>query len=67
MRCVERVTWKLTLLYVKQRAKGNLLYGSGNFNRGSVFTYRGGLGKEMGGSFKREGIHVYLSLIHVEV
>ena len=24
---VERVTWKLTLPYVKQKAKGNLLYG----------------------------------------
>ena len=30
VRCMERVTWKLTLPYVKQIANGNLLYGSGN-------------------------------------
>ena len=36
-------------------------------NRGSVAKKRGGMGKEMGGSFKREGIYVYLWLIHVEV
>ena len=30
---MERVTWKLTLPYIKQRANGNLLYGSGNSNR----------------------------------
>ena len=38
MRCTERVTWKHTLLYVKQIANGNLLYGSGNSNRVSVST-----------------------------
>ena len=27
----------------------------------------GGKGREMGGRFKREGIYVYLWLIHVEV
>ena len=32
MRCTERVTWKLTLPYVKQIANGNLLYSSGNVN-----------------------------------
>ena len=35
VRYMERVTWKLTLPYVKY---GNLLYGSGNSNRGSVST-----------------------------
>ena len=30
VRCMERITWKLTLPYVKQIASGNLLYGSGN-------------------------------------
>ena len=49
------VRWKLPLPYVKQTAKGNLLYGSGNSNRGSVSTYRGGKGREMGGRFKRRG------------
>ena len=36
VRCMERVTWKLILPYVKQKANRNLLYGSGNSNRGSV-------------------------------
>ena len=48
-------------------ANANFLYGSGNSNRGSVSTWRGGMGKEMGGRFQREGIYVYLWLIHVEV
>ena len=67
VRCMERVTWKLTLQYVKQIADGNLLFGSGNSNQGSVSTQMCGMGKEKGGRFKREGIHVYLWLIHVEV
>ena len=33
----------------------------------SVTTYRGGMGLEMGGRFKREGTFVYLWLIHVDV
>ena len=36
--CMERVTWKLTLPYVKSIANGNLPYVSGNSNRGSVST-----------------------------
>ena len=38
VRCMERVTGKLTLPYVKYIANGNLLYGSGNSNMGSVST-----------------------------
>ena len=38
VRCMERVTWKLILPYVKQIANGNLLYDSRNSNRGSVST-----------------------------
>ena len=45
----------------------NLLYGSGNSNGGSVSTWRDGMGRKMGGRFKREGIYVYLLVIHVEV
>ena len=44
-----------TLPYVKQTANGNLLYDSGNSNWGSVTTWRGGVGREVGGRFKREG------------
>ena len=65
VRCMERVTWKLTLPYIKYIADRNLLYGSGNSNRGSVSTSR--MGREMEGSFKRKGTYVYLWLIHVEV
>ena len=35
---MERVTWKLASLYVKYIANRNLLYDSGNSNRGSVTT-----------------------------
>ena len=35
---MERVTWKLTLPYVKYITSKNLLYGSGNSNRHSVST-----------------------------
>ena len=36
VRCMERVTSKLTLPYVKQIDNGNLLNASGNSDRGSV-------------------------------
>ena len=67
VRCMEWVTRKLILPYVKWITNQNLLYGSGNSNRGSVSTWRGGMGREMGGRLQREGIYVYLWLIHVEV
>ena len=38
VRCMERVTWKLILPYVKQRANKTLLYVSGTSNRGYVST-----------------------------
>ena len=77
VRCMERVTRKFNITVCKidskqefvvwlrkLKLKGNLLYDSGN----SISTQKGGMGrKEMGGSFKREGIYVYLWLIHVEV
>ena len=34
---------------------------------GSVTTSTGGMGRQMGRRFKREGTYVYLWLIHVEV
>ena len=63
VRCMERVTWKLTICKIANR---NLLYGSENANRGSESTQRDGMGREMGGRFKRKGVYVYLWLIHVE-
>ena len=44
-----------------------MLYDSGNSNSGSVSMKRDEIAQEMGGSFKREGIYVYLWLIYVEV
>ena len=38
-----------------------------NSNGGSVSTWRGGMGRQMGGKFKREGIYVYLWLTKIEV
>ena len=38
VRSMERVTWKLILPYAKQIANENLLYGSGNSNRGPGST-----------------------------
>jgi len=35
--------------------------------QGLCINLEGWDGEEMGGRFKREGIHVYLRLIHVEV
>ena len=35
--------------------------------QGLCTNLEGGVGREMGGRFKREGIRVYLWLIHVEV
>ena len=45
LRCMKRVTWKLIVPYVKWIANRNLLYGSGNSNRGSVSNLRGGMGR----------------------
>ena len=61
VRSMERVTWKLTLPYVKYIAKGNLLYGSGALHQQGCDWE--GVRRE----FKREGIYVYLWLSHVEV
>ena len=58
---MERVTRKLMLPYVKFIASKSLLHDSGNLNRGSVSTSRGGVGREMGGRFKREGICISMA------
>ena len=52
-----------TYITICKIANGNLLYGSGNSNR-AQYQPRG---VGWGGRFKREGIYVYLWLIHFEV
>ena len=54
-----------TYITICKIANGNLLYVSRNSNRGSISTQRSEIGREMGGRFKREGIYVYLWLVHV--
>ena len=52
---------------IYKMANGNLLNDSGNSNQGSVTTQRGGMGRVVGGRFKREGTYVYLWLILVDI
>ena len=47
--------WNLTLPYVNQIASGNLLYGSGNSNRGSVSIQGVGWGGRWEGGSKGRG------------
>ena len=56
--CIERVTWKLIIPYVKQTANGNLLNDSGNSNQGSVTTERGEMER-----LKREETCVHVRLL----
>ena len=56
--CMERVTWKHTLPYVKWIANGNLLYDSGNSNLGLVTTWRSETRREVGGKVNPWLIHV---------
>ena len=53
-----------TLPCVRQVASGNLLYSTGSTVRCSVVTYMGGM---VGRGSKREGIYVYIKLIHFVV
>ena len=55
VRCMERVTWKLTLPYVKQIAKGNLLYGSANSKQGLCINLEGWDGAGDGREFQKGG------------
>ena len=60
VRYKERVTWKLTLPYVKQIANGNLLYDSGNTN-GALYQPRAVRwgGRWEGGSKGRGYVYTY--------
>ena len=57
-----RVTWKLTLPYVRQIANRNLPYVSGNSKGGSISTWMGGMGREMGWGFKKERKDICISM-----
>ena len=55
----ERVTWKLTLPYVKQIANRNLMYVSRNSNRGSTSRGVGWEWRWEGGSRGRGHMYTY--------
>ena len=50
-----------TFITICKIANRGLLYGSGDSDRGSVLTWRGAVGWQMGRSFKREGIYIPMS------
>ena len=67
-----RVNWQSntdihTLAYVKQPASGELLHNTGSSAQGPVMTRWGGQDVGVGWRLKKEGIYVYLWLIHVVV
>ena len=55
-----------TLPCVKQIASGNLLYSTGSSAQCFVTTQRDEIGR-VGGRLNREGIYVYIQLIHIIV
>ena len=61
VKCIERVMWKLKLLYVKSVANGTLLYGSGNSN-GALYQSRavGWGGRWEWGSGGRGYMYIYV-------
>ena len=59
--------WESYITAWKMGSQGDLLCGSGNSNRGSVSTQRGGVGRGVGGRVKRERRDVYLWLIRAKV
>ena len=54
VRCMERVTWKLTLPYAKWISNGNLLYDS-ELKQGLCNNLEGGVGRE---AQQRGDIHI---------
>ena len=49
-----------TLPRIEQIASGDLLQSTGSLVQSPVVTCVGGMGGEVGGRLKREGIHVYI-------
>ena len=66
VRCMERVTGKLNTVY-KIDSQREFAAWLRKLKQGLCINLEGCGGREMGGRVKREGIHAYLWLIHVEV
>ena len=67
VRCVERAAWKLILPYAKTDSQRGYALWLRKLKQGLGINLAGCDGREMGGRLKRDGIYVYLWLIHVEV
>ena len=62
---MERVTWKLTTHKTDNQQEFAVCLGK--LKQGLGINLEVGMGREMGERFKKEGIYVYLWLIHVGV
>ena len=66
VRCMERVTWKLTLPYVRDSQREFAVW-LRKLKQGLCINLEGWDGEGAGREVQREGIYVYLWLIHIEV
>ena len=66
VRCMERVTWKLTLSYVRD-SQWEFAVWLRKLKQGLCINLEGWDGDGDGREVQREGIYVYLWLIHIEV
>ena len=66
VRCMERVTWKLTLPYVRDSQQEFAVW-LRKLKQGLCINLEGWDGEGDGREVQREGIYVYLWLIHIEV
>ena len=66
VRCMERVTWKLTLSYVRD-SQWEFAVWLRKLKQGLCINLEGWDGDGYGREVQREGIYVYLWLIHIEV
>ena len=67
VRCMERVTVETYITMCKIDSQQEFAVWLRKLKQGLCVNLEGWVGREMGGRFKREGIYVYLWLIHAEV
>ena len=64
VRCMERVTWKLTLS-CKIDSQWEFAICLRELKQGLCINLEGWMGKEIGGRFRREGTYIYLIRVDV--
>ena len=67
VRCMERVTVETYITMCKIDSQHEFAVWLRKLKQGFCVNLEGWVGREIGGRFKREGIYVYLWLIHAEV